>query len=173
MEPLTADDIRACLVNCSKGEAKRLAVPRDLAERPWDNLDFLGWRDPSGSDRGALVAEHDGKLLGVVLRVVSAPTVLSGGGRFAGGRFAGARASMCSLCLTTHPGGGVTLMAAARRKNRDNTVGIRICVDFACSLYARGLKDPPVGGMRVPESLTVEEKAGRIRENLSAFLEKV
>lgn len=168
MEPLSADDIRNSLVNCSKGEAKRLAVPRDLAERPWDDLDFFGWRDPSGSDRGALVAEHDGKLLGIVLRVVSAP-----GARFAGGRFAGARASMCSLCLTTHPGGGVTLMAAARRKNRDNTVGIRICVDFACSLYARGLKDPPVGGMRVPESLTAEEKAGRIRENLSAFLEKV
>jgi hypothetical protein len=79
---------------------------------------------------------------------------------------------MCTLCLTTHPGGGVTLMAAARRANRDNTVGIRICADFACSLYARGLKDPP-GGMRVPESLSVEEKADRLRDNLGAFLEKV
>ncbi|TGN78537.1 FBP domain-containing protein, partial [Streptomyces griseoluteus] len=46
MRPLTEQDIRASFVNCSKGDAKRLAVPRDLAERPWDDLDFLGWRDP-------------------------------------------------------------------------------------------------------------------------------
>jgi hypothetical protein len=167
VEALTADDVRASLVNCSKGVAKRLALPRDLAERPWDDLDFFGWRDPAGSDRGGVVAEHDGTLFGIVLRVVTAPSA-----RFAGGRFAGARATMCSLCLTTHPGGGVTLMAAPRRKNRDNTVGIRICADFACSLYARGLKDAPSTG-RMAETLSIEEKAGRIRENLAAFLEKV
>jgi hypothetical protein len=167
VDALTADDIRASLVNCSKGEAKRLSLPRDLAARPWSDLDFFGWRDPSGSDRGGVVAEHDGKLVGIVLRVVTAPNA-----RFAGGRFAGARATMCSLCLTTHPGGGVTLMAASRRANRDNTVGIRICADFACSLYARGLKDAPSGG-RMPETVTIEEKTGRIRENLAAFLAKI
>lgn len=167
MEALTADAIRACLVNCSKGEAKRLALPRDLAERPWADLDFFGWRDPSGSDRGGVVAEHDGKLFGIVLRVVTAPSA-----RFAGGRFAGARSTMCSLCLTTHPGGGVTLMAAPRRAKRDNTVGIRVCADFACSLYARGLKDVPSGG-RMPETVTIEEKTARIRDNLGAFLEKI
>lgn len=167
MEPLTAADIRSCLVNCSKGEASRLTLPRDLAGQPWEDLDFFGWRDPSGSERGCLVTELGGKLVGVVLRCVTASSA-----RFAGGRVAGARASMCSLCLTTHPGGGVTLMAASRRKNRDNTVGIRMCADFACSLYARGLKDAPAGG-RMSETLTVEEKAGRIRENLAAFLEKV
>ena len=46
VEPLTEREIRAAFVNCSKGEAKRLHVPRDLAEQPWDDLDFLGWRDP-------------------------------------------------------------------------------------------------------------------------------
>jgi hypothetical protein len=167
MDPLTAADIRSSLVNCSKGEAKRLAVPRDLAERPWDDLDFLGWRDPSGADRGCVVADLDGQLVGIMLRCVPAPN-----GRFAAGRFAGARVIMCSLCLTTHPGGGVTLMAAPRRKNRENTVGIRICADFGCSLYARGLKDVPAGA-RMAETITVEEKTGRLRENLSAFLAKV
>jgi hypothetical protein len=163
MEAVTATDIRASLVNCSKGEATRLAIPRDLAERPWDDLDFLGWRDPSGSDRGCLVAEHGGRLTGVILRCVPAS---------AAGRPAGGRSTMCSLCLTTHPGAGVTLMTAARRKSRDNSVGIRICADLDCSLYLRGKKDPPAGG-RLSETLTVEEKAGRLRTSLSAFLDKV
>jgi hypothetical protein len=163
MEAVTAQDIRASLVNCSKGEATRLAIPRDLAARPWDDLDFLGWRDPSGADRGCIVAEHDGRLVGVVVRCVPAS---------AAGRPVGGRSSMCSLCLTTHPGAGVTLMAASRRKNRDNSVGIRICADLDCSLYLRGKKDPPPGG-RVPESLTVEEKAERLRASLGAFLDKV
>ncbi len=46
MKPLTEQEIRAAFVNCTKGEAKRLSVPRDLADRPWDDLDYLGWRDP-------------------------------------------------------------------------------------------------------------------------------
>jgi FBP C-terminal treble-clef zinc-finger len=40
--PLTEQQIRAAFVNCSKGEAKRLHVPRDLAGQPWADLDFLG-----------------------------------------------------------------------------------------------------------------------------------
>lgn len=43
MRALTEKDIRSSFVNCSKGEAKRLTVPRDLEARPWDDLDFLGW----------------------------------------------------------------------------------------------------------------------------------
>jgi len=43
---LTEQEIRAAFVNCAKGEARRLNVPRDLAGQPWDDLDFLGWRDP-------------------------------------------------------------------------------------------------------------------------------
>lgn len=39
MKPLTEQEIRAAFVNCTKGEAKRLTVPRDLAEQCWDDLD--------------------------------------------------------------------------------------------------------------------------------------
>jgi hypothetical protein len=163
MRAVTAAEIRSSLVNCSKGEAGRLAIPRDLAERPWGDMDFLGWRDPSGSDRGCIVAEHDGGLAGVLLRCVPAS---------AAGRPAGGRSTMCSLCLTTHPGAGVTLMTAARRANRSDSVGIRICADLDCSLYLRGRKSPPSGG-RLSETLTVEEKAERLRASLAAFLARV
>ena len=163
MEPVTAKEIRSSFVNCSKGEASRLAIPRDLATRPWDDLDFLGWRDLSGADRGCIVAEHGGRMAGVVLRCVPAS---------AAGRPIGGRSTMCSLCLTTHPGAGVTLMTAALSKRRDNSVGIRICADLDCSLYLRGKKSPPPGG-RLAESITVAEKAERLRASLEAFLDKV
>jgi hypothetical protein len=168
MNPLTAQDIRASLVNCTKGEATRLTMPRDLAAQPWEDLDFLGWRDPSGADRGCIVAESGEGLVGVVLRCVS----LSARARFGGGRVAGGRVSMCSLCLTTHPGTGVTLMTAPRRAKKDNSLGIRLCADFACSLYVRGKKSPPAGG-RFAESLSMAEQTERLRENLFAFLTRV
>jgi hypothetical protein len=48
VKPLTEPEIRAAFVNCTKGDAKRLNVPRDLASRTWGDLDFLGWRDLRG-----------------------------------------------------------------------------------------------------------------------------
>jgi hypothetical protein len=162
MRPLSENDIRASFVNCSKGEASRLSLPRELAEQPWDDLDFLGWRDPGAPDRTHLVAEHDGRLMGVALRFPPRQR----------GRLS---RSMCSLCLTTHPTDGVSLMTAAKagRPGREgNSVGLYMCTDLACSLYVRGKKVPPIGG-RFEESLTLEEQIGRTRDNLAAFLGKL
>jgi hypothetical protein len=50
-------------VNCSKGEANRASIPRDLSDQPWEDLDFLGWRDPQSPERAYLAAEVDGKLV--------------------------------------------------------------------------------------------------------------
>ncbi|MET7598113.1 FBP domain-containing protein [Streptomyces sp. NPDC005496] len=162
MRPLTEQDIRTSFINCSKGEAKRLAVPRDLDERPWEHLDFLGWRDPGAPDRSYLVTEHAGRLAGVTLRFPSSRRGLL-------------HRSMCSLCLTTHPGSGVSLMTArkAGAAGRDgNSVGIYMCTDLACSLYVRGKKAPEPGG-RFEETLTLEEQIARTVGNLSAFLAKL
>ncbi|MFE9573057.1 FBP domain-containing protein [Streptomyces sp. NPDC006692] len=163
MKAVTEREIRASFINCSKGEASRLAVPRDLDSRPWDDLDFLGWREPSAPDRANLVTERAGELVGVALRFPS--------------RQRGAlQRSMCSVCLTTHSGSGVSLMTArlAGRAGRDgNSVGIYMCTDLACSLYLRGKKVPDGVFGRFEESLTQEEQVERARGNLGAFLEKV
>ncbi|MCB5170113.1 FBP domain-containing protein [Streptomyces bambusae] len=159
MKALTEKDIRSSFVNCSKGEAQRLPVPRDLAERPWEDLDFLGWRDLSAPDRSYLVVEHEGGLAGIALRF---PTVRRGA----------LYRSMCSLCLTTHPGGGVSLMTARRRgrEGRDgNSVGLYVCTDLCCPLYVRGKKQPEAG-LRIEESLTVAEQVARMRANLAGFI---
>ena len=161
MEPLTEQEIRAAFVNCTKGEAKRLSVPRDLAERPWEDLDYLGWRDPQAPDRAYLVAVLDGR-----------PTALALRGSAAGSWQA--RRSMCSLCLTTHSG-GVSLMVArraGRAGQQGNSVGAYMCDDLACSLYVRGKKDAGAGA-RLHETLTLDEKIRRTVTNLAAFVAKV
>jgi len=161
MEPLTEQEIRAAFVNCTKGEAKRLSVPRDLAERPWEDLDYLGWRDPQAPDRAYLVAVLDGR-----------PTALALRGSAAGSWQA--RRSMCSLCLTTHSG-GVSLMVARRAGKagqQGNSVGAYMCDDLACSLYVRGKRDAGPGA-RLHETLTLDEKIRRTVTNLAAFVAKV
>lgn len=161
MRPLTEREIRTAFVNCSKGEAKRLSVPHDLAERPWDDLDFFGWRDLQVPGRACLAAELDGRPVALVLRCPS-PVFQQG------------RRSMCSICLTTHSG-GVSLMVApkAGKAGREgNSVGAYMCSDLACPLYLRGKKDAGVGA-RLHETLTMEEKIERTVGNLASFIAKV
>ncbi|MEV7424619.1 FBP domain-containing protein [Streptomyces sp. NPDC091212] len=161
MNPLTDREIRAAFVNCTKGEAKRLAVPRDLADRPWDDLDYLGWRDPQSPGRAYLVTVLDGRPRGLALRCPSpAPS--------------GMRRAMCTMCLTTHTG-GVSLMVApkaGKAGQQGNSVGAYMCDDLACSLYVRGKKDAGAGA-RLHESLTLEEKIQRTVANVAAFVAKV
>ncbi|MFJ5130167.1 FBP domain-containing protein [Streptomyces sp. NPDC088555] len=162
MKAVTEQDIRTSFINCSKGEAKRLPLPRDPDELPWDDLDFLGWRDLSAPGRSYIVTERAGELIGVTLRFPSQQRGFL-------------HRSMCSLCLTTHPGNGVSLMTARKTGTagrEGNSVGLYICTDLACSLYVRG-KKVPASGARFKESLTLEEQVERTRTNLDAFLGKL
>ena len=163
MRPITESEIRTSFVNCSQGEAKRLAVPKDLEEQPWEHLDFLGWRDAGAPDRGYVVAERAGELVGITLKAT----------RSAGRGFTSR--GMCSLCMTTRTGGGVVLMAARRAGvagRQGNTVGQYLCTDLACSLYVRGKKraatDPGLD-----ETLSVDQKTTRLLTNLTTFIDKV
>ncbi|PRH81106.1 hypothetical protein C6N75_00460 [Streptomyces solincola] len=162
MNPLDEKAIRASFVNCSKGEAGRLSLPRDLAELPWQDLDFLGWRDPGAPDRAYLVAERGSRPTGVVLR---AP-------QHRNRSFV--KTTLCNLCLTGHPSSGAALLAAPKAGpagRQGNTVGAYMCADLACSLYVRGKRDP--GRSSYEESLTEEERIARLLANLDSFLAKV
>ncbi|MET8758414.1 FBP domain-containing protein [Lentzea sp. NPDC004782] len=161
MKPLTEHDIRASFVNSTKGEAKRMHVPRDLAERPWDDLDFLGWRDPAAPDRAYLVIELQGRVVGIALRRAT--------------QAGHARKTMCAWCLTTHSGDGVSLMTARKAGKSGqlgNSVGAYVCADLQCSLYLRGKKSAGPGS-RFRESITQEEQAARIVTGVAAFLARV
>lgn len=163
MEPLTEAEVRASFVNCSQGEARRLNVPRDLAHRAWPELDFLGWVDPKAPLQAYLVVPTDDHgPVGIALR---RNTSTPGAGR----------ARMCSVCATTHPATGVSLMVAARagRRGREgNTVGLDICAALECSAYARGLLPlPTMSAAR--ETLSVAERIERVERNVGAFVARV
>ncbi|MFJ9692429.1 FBP domain-containing protein [Kitasatospora sp. NPDC101183] len=159
MKPLTDKEIRAAFVNCSKGEASRLNTPRNLTELPWEDLDFLGWRDPQAPDRAYLAGELGGRLVAVVLRSTSAASWQ-------------ARRSICSLCVTPQTGNVALLVAprAGQAGKQGNSVGAYMCADLACSLYIRGKKEY---GTRIHESLTEEERIERLLGNLAEFVGKV
>lgn len=161
METLTASQVRASFVNCSRGEAQRANLPTDLADQPWDDLELLGWVDPKAPMVSYLVTDtEDHGRVGIQLRRNTS---------------ASRSPRMCSLCTTTHSGQGVSLMVARRagRAGRDgNTVGLDICADLACSLYTRGLLPLPSASAAY-ETLSVEERVARLRRNLAGFVARV
>ncbi|MFI9381561.1 FBP domain-containing protein [Kutzneria sp. NPDC052558] len=162
MEPLDETTIRAAFVNCSKGEAKRLNLPGKLADIGWEDLDFLGWRDPKAPANAYLVLPREGKLVGLALRA-AAPHASQ------------LKSSLCALCQTTHAAADVSLFAARRVGNagkQGNTVGTYICADLACSLYIRGKRKPSaVTSARVTS--TVDEEVARTMASLNKFVDEV
>ncbi|MFE9249686.1 FBP domain-containing protein [Streptomyces sp. NPDC007088] len=166
MEPLTESGIRTSFVNCTKGEAARLHVPRSLGELRWGDLDFLGWRDPAAPDRGYLVVpggSEGARPVGVALRATTA-------------RHGAAHRGMCSVCLTTHPGSGVALMAARKAGpdgRKGDSVGVYLCADLDCPLYVRRIKVSKAVGGRPRESLTLDEQIARTLSRLGEFVDKV
>ncbi|SNU01908.1 FBP C-terminal treble-clef zinc-finger [Ruaniaceae bacterium KH17] len=160
MQPLTETEVRASLINCSAEEAAQLNLPSWFHDAPWDDLDYLGWIDPKAERRAYIIA--DGGLVGIRLRVPHQPA-------------AARRTTMCALCLTTRPGGGVSLMAAPRAGDaaaRLNTIGTYVCNDLACSLYIRGMRSPG-RGIPARETIDVRGSVLRLRANLAAFLSRV
>ena len=157
MTPVTETQLRKAFVNLTKGEASRVNPPADLADQPWDDLDYLGWRDPKAPQRAYLAVEHDGAVRAIGLRLSQDRL--------------GPRKTMCSLCLTV---GDVALMVATRAGRSGqagNTVGTYICADLACSLYLRGKRK--VSTPITYETLSVEQKVERLTANLDAFLARV
>ena len=160
MLPLTEAEVRASLINCSAEEAERLTLPPWFHDAPWDDLDYLGWIDPRAERRAYIVA--NGGLVGIRLRVPHQPA-------------AAMRTTMCAVCLTSRPAGGVSLMVAPRAGDAQaqlNTIGTYICNDLACSLYIRGMRSPG-RGIPARETLDTRAAARRLRSNLAAFLSRV
>src|ERR1700754_2731476 len=100
MWPLTETQIRRAMVNCTRGEANRMAMPTGLSELNWADIDLLGWRDPKAPEAAYLVFLRDDELLGIALRASSERAVR--------------RTAMCALCRTTHSPGQVALFVARR-----------------------------------------------------------
>ena len=126
MRELTADQIRASIVNASEAEIERMPLP-GLHETVWADREYLGWRDPAGSHRGYIVHWVDDRPVGIMVRAAGAPLRPGIG-------------AMCSLCHTPQPSTQVVMFSAPRggeAGREGNSIGTYICADLGCSIMIR------------------------------------
>jgi hypothetical protein len=161
VEPLTEPQIRRSFVNCSKGEANAVTLPRHLDQLPWEELELLGWRDAKAPLRGYLVVPGGERPVGIALR--AADTKMSS-----------RTAAMCLLCQTPQTGDAISLFTARRvgeAGRNGNTVGTYICADLGCARRAR-TEIPPWLRERDPDEVA-EERTAELRRRVRGFLDSV
>ena len=165
MRPLTEAEIRRSFVNCSRGEAKALTLPRGFDELAWGELEMLGWRDPKAPLRGYIVVQGflggDEEPVGIAVRAAES-------------RMSSRTAAMCLLCQTGQSGDAVSLFTARRTGEagrNGNTVGTYMCADLGCAQRVR-TEIPPWLLERNPAEV-VAERAAELRERVQGFLDAV
>ena len=161
MHALTEQQVRRSFVNCSQGEAKGLALPKDFAELDWPALELLGWRDPKAPLRGYLVVDTGEGPVGVAVRAADT-------------RMSSRTAAMCLLCQTARTGDAVSLFTAKRTGaagRNGNTVGTYMCADLGCADRVR-TEIPPWLQDRDPAEV-VAERAAELRDRVQGFVEAV
>ncbi len=160
MHALTEQQVRRSFVNCSQGEAKGLALPRDFADLDWTGLELLGWRDPKAPLRGYLVVEDptDERPVGIAVRAAES-------------RMSARTTVMCLLCQTAQSGDAVSLFTARRAGaagRNGNTVGTYMCADLGCAERVR-TDIPPWLQDRNPAEV-VAERAAELQERVQGFV---
>ena len=161
VRPVPEPELRRSFVNCSRGEAKTLTLPRTFAETPWADLVVLGWRDAKAPLRGYLVVERDGKPVGIAVRAAES-------------RMSARTTAMCLLCSTAQAGSDVSLFTARRAGEsgrNGNTVGTYMCADLGCSTRAR-TEIPPWLSERDPGEVAAERTA-ELEQRVHGFLDSV
>ncbi|SDF61657.1 FBP C-terminal treble-clef zinc-finger [Blastococcus aurantiacus] len=161
MHALTEQQVRRSFVNCSQGEAKGLALPKDFADLDWAALELLGWRDPKAPLRGYLVVDTGERPVGIAVRAADT-------------RMSSRTAAMCLLCQTAQTGDAVSLFTAKRTGaagRNGNTVGTYMCADLGCADRVR-TEIPPWLQDRNPDEV-VAERAAELRERVLNFVEAV
>ena len=161
MHALTEQQVRRSFVNCSQGEAKALALPRDFADLDWASLELLGWRDPKAPLRGYLVVDTGAGPVGVAVRAADT-------------RMSSRTAAMCLLCQTAQTGDAVSLFTAKRTGaagRNGNTVGTYMCADLGCADRVR--TEIPAWLRERDPAEVVAERAADLRERVQGFVEAV
>jgi hypothetical protein len=159
--PLTEREIRESFVNASRKEVSDLTLPPSFDEIVWDDLDYLGWRDPKMARRSYIVVPVDGVPVGVVLRQAEASP---------------RRRAQCTWCQDVTLPNDVVLYTAKRAGasgRNGNTVGTLICDEFQCSKNARRTLPPAYLGFDVDAAreeriVTLRVRAERFAAEVSA-----
>jgi FBP C-terminal treble-clef zinc-finger len=159
MRPLTDAQIRASFVNASRSERKNLTLPPSFEQLDWENLDFLGWRDPKLPQVGYLVLDLDGEPAGLLMRQAETRT----------------RARpQCSWCSDVTLPNDVVLYTTKRAGDagrRGDTVGTLICENFECPQNVRRL--PPSAYLGFDREAARDRRIDALREHVTSFVRDV
>ena len=136
MHAFTEKDIRASFVNASLRERNAVVLP-SLADVPWDELDYFGWRDPKQPLAGFIVVPVDDAPVGILLRRTEQRLRTR---------------AQCSWCEDVTLPNEVVFFSAQRAgkagRNGD-TVGTLLCERFECSANVRRPVPPAYLGFDV------------------------
>lgn len=159
MRTLTDSDIRSSFLNASRSERKNLTLPPDFDTLAWDDLDFLGWRDPKLPSVGYLVVDLDGELVGLLMRQTETR----------------ARSRpQCSWCSDIQLPNDVVLYSTKRvgdAGRRGDTVGTLVCENFECSQNVRKL--PPSAYLGFDREAARDRRIEALRQHVEGFARDV
>lgn len=131
MFPLSLSDVQSSFINASKKVVSSMRFPLKsaeewLASQDWEQLDYVGWRDPKFTQRAYLIVPGPIAPRGIVLQLSDTVTAH--------------RKIMCELCRDIRCDTPVKLFVASKRGasgRAGNTVGTLICENFSCSRNVR------------------------------------
>lgn len=159
MRTLTDSQIRDSFLNASRSERKNMSLPADLDQLAWDDIDFLGWKDPKFPNIGYVVVDLDGEPVGLLLRQTETR----------------ARSRpQCSWCADVQLPNDVVFYAAKRAGDagrRGDTVGTLICEHFECSRNVREL--PPSAYLGFDREAARDRRIEALRQHVRGFVRDI
>lgn len=158
MQQLNATQIKKSFINTSRREVEKIALPPNLAEIEWAELDYFGWADAKIPQRAYIVVPVDDVPRGLMLRAV--PMAKS--------------QAMCSWCEDLHETTGVRMFTAKKAGHsgrNGNSLGTLIHGNFECSEIVR---NPPraVEGHNDFEA-HVSMRVEKLNERATSFVKRV
>lgn len=163
MLSLTDAAIRGSFINASRREVREATLP-DLTTIPWDDTEFLGWRDRKKDHTGYVVIEIDGAPVSV--RLTTAP------------RKGPRRRALCAWCQDVVVEDDVTMYVARRggaAGRKGDTIGTLICSDFGCNANVRRKPTLTEVGSGADEDriALIERRIDGLRQRSDDFVRRV
>ncbi len=159
MRPLTDAQIRASFINASLRERKGVVLPAAFDEIAWGVREFLGWRDPKQPTLGYLVAELDGRPVGLLMRQTDARP---------------RSRPQCSWCADVTLPNDVVFWSTRRAGDagrRGDTVGTLVCEEFQCSRNVRQL--PPLAYQGYDREAARDRRIEALSSHVEGFVRDV
>jgi hypothetical protein len=159
MHAFTEKDIRTSFVNASLRERTAIPLPDGFDHLDWDQLDYLGWRDPKLALIGYIVVLVGDEPVGILLRQTEQRTRTR---------------PQCAWCADVTLPNDVVFFSAKRAGaagRNGNTIGTLACDGFQCSANVRRL--PPLAYTGFDREAARERRIEQLRANVAGFARDV